>query len=131
MTNFISTLLKSQSVDNDRLCEVLSGHFETDDLLRIYGYITGSEELPVINSTSDKVKEKSATFISYDIFDNTVHYSYLEERERWFDSEEKAAEVDGKILDTGTGSWKQDGNYQFPATYYVKCYNNTKLHYWQ
>lgn len=88
-SDFISNLLSSINLDNNRVYETICHCFgDTDNVIRIYAYLSGKMDKPEVPETS--TRERNAKLISYNFFSNEVNYSYIREIKRYFDTQEEA-----------------------------------------
>lgn len=77
--DFLTNLLVASDLSNDRVYEVIKEFCKnsTEDVLRIYSYLTGYTNFPEIPKTS-KVRN-NATFKEYCLATDTVYYTYNQE----------------------------------------------------
>lgn len=128
--SFLGYLLRNQSVDNDRLMEVLTlvaGRDESE-VLRLMAYLTGFSDMPKIPETSDVAK--NATLVSYNFVSNRVTYSYLRASKLSVSEEYRC--MDGRVFEDyycdELSKMRNSGDFQIEV-YYTST-NDCPLNHW-
>lgn len=131
---FLASILSSMNLDDSRVYEMISSVFKnTDDVLRIYAYLSGKVDKPEVPQTS--TFKRNAELKSYDFFNNRVCFNYWCGETRYFSTQEEADEADNSILYEDCNkmpgcSYYNRGDKTIKKEFYTLSYNDCSLDYW-